>query len=71
MSTAERAPEPGKASLLYDPKIRGYFYQFLVVGIVLFLFYEAYSNVVENLQRQKIASGLGFWGNTAGFDPNL
>ncbi len=70
MSTTERAPDPGKASLLYDPKIRGYFYQLIVVGLVLFLIYAAYANVVENLQRQKIASGLGFWGSTAGFDIN-
>ncbi|MCO4054749.1 MAG: amino acid ABC transporter permease [Bosea sp.] len=64
------APETGKASLLYDPKIRGYVYQVLLIGVVGFIFYEAISNVIENLERQKIARGLGFWNNTAGFDIN-
>ncbi len=29
--------------------------------------YEAFVNARDNLQRQKIASGLGFWDNAAGF----
>ncbi len=35
---------------------------------MLFLVYEAASNAIENLQRAHIASGFGFWDNTAGFD---
>jgi general L-amino acid transport system permease protein len=66
----QSAPETGKASLLYDPKIRGYVYQALLVGIVLFLGYEMVTNVAENLRRQRIGFGLDFWGNTAGFDIN-
>ncbi|MCA1999726.1 MAG: amino acid ABC transporter permease [Hyphomicrobiales bacterium] len=38
---------------------------FLAVG---FLAYAAASNAIENLQKQKIASGFGFWNNIAGFD---
>jgi general L-amino acid transport system permease protein len=56
--------------LLYDPKIRGYVYQALLLLVVGFLIYEAATNAMENLRRQNIASGLGFWNNTAGFDVN-
>lgn len=64
------APTPGKASLLYDPKIRGYVYQAALLAFVLFLFYEAASNAITNLRAQKIASGFGFWHNASGFDVN-
>jgi general L-amino acid transport system permease protein len=59
---------PPKGSLLYDPKVRGAFYQVLLVIIVAYLFYVAATNAVEKLQRAKIASGFGFLNNTAGFD---
>lgn len=61
---------PGKASLFYDPKIRGYFYQIVLLAVVGFLIWSAASNVIENLRAQKIASGFGFWNNAAGFDVN-
>lgn len=71
MSTISTQPhQPGKASLFYDPKIRGYVYQLALLALVLFLVYEAASNAIENLRAQKIASGLGFWNNPAGFDVN-
>jgi His/Glu/Gln/Arg/opine family amino acid ABC transporter permease subunit len=62
--------QPGRASLLYDPKIRGYVYQFLLLAIVGFVIWSAASNAIENLRAQKIASGFGFWHNAAGFDVN-
>ncbi len=61
---------PGKASLFYDPKIRGYAYQILLLAVVGFLIWSAASNAIENLRAQKIASGFGFWHNAAGFDVN-
>jgi len=61
---------PGKASLFYDPKIRGYVYQIVLLAIVCFGIWSAASNAIENLRVQKIASGLGFWDNVAGFDVN-
>ncbi len=61
---------PGKASLFYDPKIRGYVYQIVLLLVVGFLIWSAASNVIENLRAQKIASGFGFWHNAAGFDVN-
>jgi general L-amino acid transport system permease protein len=73
VQTAIHAPShqaPSKGSILYDPNVRGIAYQVVLVVIIGFLFYEAASNAVENLQRAKIASGFGFLNNTAGFDLN-
>jgi general L-amino acid transport system permease protein len=57
-----------KGSLLYDPRVRGLFYQVALVAVVTFLVYAAATNAIDNLQRAKIASGFGFLNNTAGFD---
>ncbi|WID96617.1 amino acid ABC transporter permease [Bosea vestrisii] len=70
MSTPSADVKPGKASLLYDPTIRGYFYQILLLAVVGFVIWSAASNAIENLRAQKIASGFGFWHNAAGFDVN-
>jgi general L-amino acid transport system permease protein len=59
--------EKPKVSPFYDPKVRGYVFQAVLLLIVGFLLYSAYSNAIENLRRAKIASGLGFWDNNAGF----
>lgn len=59
---------PPKVAFWNDPVKRGYMYQLLLFAIVGFLVYEAASNAIENLTKQKIASGFGFWNNTAGFD---
>jgi general L-amino acid transport system permease protein len=68
VQTAVSQTSPPKKSFLYDPKVRGIFYQVLLVFFIIGLFYVAASNAVENLQRAKIASGFGFLENTAGFD---
>jgi len=68
VQTVVSQTSPPKKSFLYDPKVRGVFYQVLLVVIVAYLFWIAASNAVENLQRAKIASGFGFLNNTAGFD---
>ena len=69
-TTTTEPVQTGKASLLYDPKIRGYVYQIALVAVVAFLIWSAASNAIENLRAQKIASGFGFWNNAAGFDIN-
>ncbi len=66
----QSVPATGKASVLYDPKIRGYLYQGLLVGIVAYLGYEMVTNVSQNLARQSIPFGLDFWDTQAGFDIN-
>jgi general L-amino acid transport system permease protein len=70
VSTTSAEVKPGRASLFYDPKIRGYFYQILLLAVVGFLIWSAASNAIENLRAQKIASGFGFWHNASGFDIN-
>ena len=63
-STAQRP----RASLLYDPKLRSVAAQALLCAVIAYLTYSAASNAIENLARAKIATGFGFWDNTAGFD---
>ena len=57
-----------KTALIYNPRVRGFVYQLLLCAAIAFLAWGAISNAVENLARAKIASGFGFWTNTAGFD---
>ena len=60
--------EGARASLLYDPKIRGIFYQVVIfIGLTAFVWWIV-GNTLENLQRQNIASGFDFLKGRAGFD---
>ncbi len=68
MSVTTGGMEKPKVSPLYDPRIRSIAYQVLLCAIIVFLIYSAISNAAENLQKARIASGFGFWENTAGFD---
>lgn len=74
MSNVATAPAgsrtPPRGSLLYDPKVRGAVYQLVLLLVVGFLIYAAFSNAAQNLRNARIASGFGFLGNTAGFDVN-
>ena len=67
MSIAESSGPP-KVSFLYDPKVRSIAYQIGLVAVIVFLAYSAVRNAIDNLARAKIASGFGFWNQTAGFD---
>ena len=58
---------PAKASLIYDPKVRGIFYQIVLVVAIVWLGWEIITNAARNLEAQNIASGFGFLENTAGF----
>ena len=68
MSLAIEGAPQEKASLLYDPKIRGWAWQIILLAVVVFLVYSATTNAIENLQKAKIASGFGFWNTISGFD---
>jgi general L-amino acid transport system permease protein len=57
-----------KASFFYRPEVRSAIYQIILVAVIAFVFYSIISNTLENLRRQNIASGFGFWNRTAGFD---
>ncbi|MCA0279622.1 MAG: amino acid ABC transporter permease [Proteobacteria bacterium] len=58
----------GRASLLYDPKVRGIFVQVLVIAALAALIWWIVGNTVENLKRANIASGFAFLNGRAGFD---
>ena len=59
---------PARAAFYNDPKVRSIAYQVALCAAVAFLVYGAVNNAVDNLRRARIASGFGFWDNTAGFD---
>src|SRR6266516_134403 len=67
MSAVSEIEKP-KVSLLYNPKVRNLAYQLLLCGVIAVLVYGAVAHAIENLRRAKIASGFGFWDQTAGFD---
>ncbi len=59
---------PAKVSPWNDPVVRGWVFQIVVVGLVGLLAWFLVSNTVENLQRQKIASGFHYLEREAGFE---
>lgn len=69
MSIDLRAGEPPASVPFYnDPKIRSIAYQVALCAVIAFLIYGAATNAIDNLKRANIASGFGFWEQTAGFD---
>ncbi|MES0808707.1 amino acid ABC transporter permease [Roseibium sp. SCPC15] len=69
MSVMEQdsAGAPARASLVNDPKVRGLFYQLVLIGALVSFGYFIVTNTIANLERQNIASGWSFLENTAGF----
>lgn len=61
-------PRPAPVVFYNDPKVRSIAYQLVLCAVVAFLVYGATRNAIDNLERAHIASGFGFWNNTAGFD---
>ncbi|HEX3710111.1 MAG TPA: amino acid ABC transporter permease [Pseudolabrys sp.] len=51
-----------------DPAVRSVVYQVVLCAIIGFFVYTAATNAIDNMRRAHIASGFGFWDNTAGFD---
>jgi general L-amino acid transport system permease protein len=58
-------------SLVNDPKVRGLFYQTLLVVILVALIAFGWRNAVVNMTARGIPLGFEFWNETAGFDINL
>jgi general L-amino acid transport system permease protein len=58
---------PPRKSIWNDPAIRSILYQVMVLGAVVALIAYLVKNTIDNLQRQKIASGFGFLEREAGF----
>jgi general L-amino acid transport system permease protein len=61
-------PRGNKVAPWNDPVIRGWVFQIVVVGLVGALAIYLVTNTMENLQRQKIASGFDYLGREAGFE---
>jgi general L-amino acid transport system permease protein len=68
MSADQSAARPARVAFYNDPKVRSIAYQVALCAIIAFMVYGAVSNAIEHLQRAHIASGFGFWDQTAGFD---
>ena len=74
MTATIKSPAPGpiappsKPNLLYRPEFRQAIYQVLLVVGLIVIFWNIATNVADNLARQNIASGFGFWNRTSGFD---
>lgn len=51
-----------------NPVIRGWVFQIVVVGLTVALAWYLVSNTMENIQRQKIASGFDYLDREAGFE---
>lgn len=65
MTRGASAPRP---AFYNDPKIRGLFYQAIVLGIVLLGGLYLVHNTLENRSRLGVASGFDFLGRLSGFD---
>lgn len=55
-------------ALLHRREGRQVIGQIIIVVAIGALLWMVISNTIHNLQKQNIASGFGFWNNTAGFD---
>ncbi|WP_029355340.1 amino acid ABC transporter permease [Bosea sp. 117] len=64
---ASAGVKPSKGSLINDPKVRSIGLQIIALILVIVLGWMFVDNARENLAAQKIATGFGFFDNTAGF----
>jgi len=62
--------QPARVTFYNDPRLRGIFYQMLLLVVVLWLGYEFVINARDNLRAARIATGLAFLDYTAGFSIN-
>ncbi|TIO07589.1 amino acid ABC transporter permease [Mesorhizobium sp.] len=60
--------EPSRGSFINDPKVRGIFFQAVVIIVLVALVWWIVQNTIDNLTRLRIASGFGFLRGRAGFD---
>ena len=61
---------PGRASVINDPKMRGIFWQCVLVIVIAYVIYSAISNAQTNLAAKGQAFGFGFLDAPGGFDIN-
>ncbi|HEX2888225.1 amino acid ABC transporter permease [Vineibacter terrae] len=68
MAIAQPALPKAKVAPWNDPVIRGWFFQIVVIGAVTLLAWYLVSNTLDNLHRQKIATGFDYLGRESGFE---
>ena len=67
-NTSLDSDDPGKATFWYDPEKRSIMYQVGVLCMFGLLSYYLISNTIANLERQSIATGLGFLQKESAFE---
>jgi len=59
---------PARVAFYNDPKTSSIIYQVVLCAFIALLVVGATFNAIDHLRRAHIASGFGFWDQTAGFD---
>ncbi len=60
--------ESARVPLIYNPQVRGIFFQVLLVLLLVLGVWWIVDNTIENLRRSNISTGFGFLRGRAGFD---
>ena len=71
MAAGTEALVPSRPAAWNDPRVRAIVFQTVALAAVIAAGIYIFDNTVENLRRQKIASGFAFLSSTAGFDVSL
>ncbi|MEN9709650.1 MAG: hypothetical protein RIQ68_2058 [Pseudomonadota bacterium] len=67
----DAARERPSGSFLYNPLVRGLFWQAVLILVVGFVGYEAVVNAATNMRARGIPTDFAFWDRVASFDINL
>ena len=68
MSQYVTQEESARVPLIYKPKVRGIFFQILLVTLLVLGVWWIVDNTIENLRRSNISTGFDFLRGRAGFD---
>ena len=68
MSQEAIRDESARVPLIYNPKVRGIFFQILLVVLLALGIWWIVDNTIENLRRSNISTGFAFLRGRAGFD---
>src|SRR5690606_23382256 len=60
--------ESERVPLIYNPRVRGVFFQVLLVVLLALGVWWIVDNTVEHLRRSNVSTGFGFLRGRAGFD---
>jgi general L-amino acid transport system permease protein len=69
MTDAQTARKPS-ISPFYDPRVRAFVYQAVLVVVLGFIVYEAVVNASMNMRARGIPTDFSFWNRVSGFDVN-